>query len=158
MVCSTRGAPFGAQFSTDNQWLIAYNMFALFGSLLTSEYNQIALFLKVELMLGVMPTDWWSVSLPEYARFPSIPPVLFRFFVRCFVLAIYVFFAVATLSMGIGNIQGLIGALAVAGFSFYLPWIGESSATRCPVDEGQLLLLVHAGCLRRYPGHLFAGT
>ena len=86
-------------------------------------YNQIALFLKVELTLGVMLTDWWSVSLPEHARFPSIPPVLFRFFVRCFVLAIYVFFAVATLSMGIGNIQGLIGALAGAGFSFCRPWI-----------------------------------
>ena len=72
-----QGATFGVQFSPDNQWLIAYNIFALFGNLLPYVYNQIALFLKVELTLGVMLTDWWSVSLPEHARFPSIPPVLF---------------------------------------------------------------------------------
>ena len=135
-----QGATFGVQFSPDNQWLIAYNIFALFGNLLPYVYNQIALFLKVELTLGVMLTDWWSVSLPEYARFPSIPPVLLRF-VRCFVLAIYVFFPVATLSMGIGNIQGLIGALA--GASLVLESLPQRDV---PGEEGQLLLLVHAGC------------
>jgi len=116
-------ATFSVQFSPGNPWMIAYNIFALFGNLLPSVYNQLAVFLKVELSLGVMPTDWWGISFPEYAIFPKIPPVLFRFVFRTVVLVVYVFFATATLSMGIGNIQGLIGALAVAGFSFYLPWI-----------------------------------
>lgn len=70
-----------------------------------------------------MPTDWWKITSPEWARYPRIPPVVFRFVFRTCVLAVYVFVAEGLLSDGIGNIQGLIGAVAVAAFSFYLPWL-----------------------------------
>merc|ERR1712107_134535 len=116
-------ATFSVQFSAQNPFMITYNIFALVGNLLPSVYNQLAIFLKVELQLGVMPTDWWKISFPEWARFPSIPPVVFRFLFRTAVLVVSVFTALATLTDGIGNIQGLVGALAVAAFSFYLPWL-----------------------------------
>lgn len=116
-------ATFSVQFQADNTNLLVYNIFALIGNLLPSVYNQLAVFMKVELSLGVMPTDWWTITSPEWARFPRIPPVVFRFVFRSCVLAVYVFVAEGLLSDGIGNIQGLIGAVAVAAFSFYLPWV-----------------------------------
>jgi len=118
-----QGATFSVQFDGNNIALMTYNIFALIGNLLPSVYNQLAVFLKIELSLGVMPTDWWSISFPEWAQFPRIPPVIFRFLLRSSVLALYVFVAIAFLSDGIGNIQGLVGALAVSAFSFYLPWV-----------------------------------
>jgi len=116
-------ATFSVQFPATSTALMVYNIFALVGNLLPSVYNQLAVFLKVELQLGVMPTDWWSMSFPELAILPRVPPVVFRFFFRSTVLAIYVLTAMAFLSDGIGNIQGLVGALSVAAFSFYLPWV-----------------------------------
>ena len=75
-------------------------------------------FLKVELSLDIMPTDWWSISFPEYASFHHISPVVFPFFFRTVILLVYMHVALATRSDGIGNVQGLVGALAVFGFSF----------------------------------------
>jgi hypothetical protein len=116
-------ATFSVQFQAENTSLLVYNVFALVGNLLPSVYNQLAVFMKVELSLGVMPTDWWTITSPEWARYPQIPPVVFRFVFRTCVLAVYVVVAEGLLSDGIGNIQGLIGAVAVAAFSFYLPWL-----------------------------------
>ena len=82
-------------------------------------YNYIALFLNVELRFVVMLTGWWSVLFFGVRTVTKHYIWVVSFFLRCFVLVIYVFFfVVATLFMGIDIIQGLIGAVAVAGLSF----------------------------------------
>jgi len=86
-------------------------------------YGQILLFLKVELFLGVLPCDWWSVSNPQNNRCSSIPPVLFRFLFRGGVLALWVFLALMLIGFPLGVLFSLISAITSAAFSFYLPYI-----------------------------------
>merc|ERR1712048_1296110 len=86
-------------------------------------YGQICIFLKVELRLGVLPTDWWSVSNPAENRLPKVPPMLFRLLFRTGCIALYVFAAEALLDFGLGEFSALVGAASCSAFSFYLPWL-----------------------------------
>lgn len=86
-------------------------------------FGQIVLFLKAELALGVLPTDFWSVSNPDVSAFPRIPPVLFRFMFRLTIVGCYIFFAEMFLGFGIQNFVSLVGAVAICAFSFYLPYV-----------------------------------
>jgi len=117
-----QGANFFLNFK-DSHATRVYLTFAAAAGYLPIVYGQICLFLKIELRLGVLPTDWLQISNPGTNRFPSIPPVLFRFLFRLGIAATYVFVAEALLGVGLQNIVSLVGALAIAAFSFYLPWV-----------------------------------
>jgi len=101
----------------------AYLISAAILNYLPITLGQIVLFLKAELAVGVLPTDFWSASNPGINTFPRIPPVLFRFLFRLFVVGCYVLFAEMFLGFGIQNFVSLVGAVAICAFSFYLPYI-----------------------------------
>lgn len=117
-----QNAGFVLQFSHVTS-VAAYNMFAAIIGYLPLVYGQLCIFLKVELNLGVLPTDWFVVSNPETNRFSRVPPAVFRFFFRMSVVAVYVFVAEALIGVGIGNFSSLVGAISISAFSFYLPWV-----------------------------------
>lgn len=103
--------------------VIAYNIAQACTGYLPLVYGQICVFMKVELRYGVLPTDWWRVSNPDTNSLRWLPPVLFRFFFRSSVVAFYVFVAEALIGVGLGNFSSLVGAVSIAAFSFYLPWL-----------------------------------
>ena len=117
-----QGASFFLNFK-DEPATAAYLLFASSAGYLPIVYGQICLFLKLELRLAVLPTDWWRVSNPEANRFPGVPPALFRLGFRSAVVAFYVLAAEALLGVGLQNLVSLVGAAAIAAFSFYLPWV-----------------------------------
>lgn len=117
-----QNAGFTLQFDA-NPWVLSYTIFSLVGNILPGVYGQLCVFLKVELGLGVLPTDWWTVSNPEDNRIPKIPPALFRFCFRTGVVIAYVIVAEAVLDVGLGFFSGFVGAVSMTAFSFYLPWM-----------------------------------
>lgn len=117
-----QNAGFTLQFEASPA-VLSYTIFSLVGNLLPGVYGQLCVFLKVELGVGVLPTDWWTVSNPNENRFPKVPPVLFRFFFRTGVVVAYVIVAEAVLDVGLGFFSGFVGAIAMTAFSFYLPWL-----------------------------------
>eukprot|EP00466_Bigelowiella_natans_P002151 jgi/Bigna1/142393/aug1.69_g17101 len=89
-------------------------------------YGQILLFLKVELRLGVSPSDYLRHSNPErcaYDWIKSVPPALFRFVFRLSVLSSYALVAEAFLGFGLQNMVSLVGAISVTALTFYLPFV-----------------------------------
>jgi len=117
-----QNAGFTLQFDASPA-VLSYTIFSLVGNILPGVYGQLCVFLKVELGLGVLPTDWWTVSNPSENKVPKIPPVLFRFFFRSGVVVAYVIVAEAVLDVGLGFFSGFVGAVCMTAFSFYLPWI-----------------------------------
>jgi len=92
----------------------------LFGGV---SYGQILLFLKLELRLGVLPSDWWQISNPKTNRVPYVPPVLFRFLFRSSVALVYLFLGEMLLSYGLQNTSSIAGAVACSAMTFYLPFV-----------------------------------
>ena len=86
-------------------------------------YGSILLFLKVELRLGVLPTDWLRASNGAANRTGRCPPVLFRLAFRCSVLAAYLLLAQMLLGVGLQNVVSLVGAIAICALTFYLPFV-----------------------------------
>jgi len=86
-------------------------------------YGTILLFLKVELRVGVLPSDWLVASNGAANRSGGTPPVLFRLGFRCSVLALYLLLAQMFLGFGLQNIVSLVGAIAICAMTFYLPFI-----------------------------------
>ena len=86
-------------------------------------YGSILLFLKVELRLGILPTDWLTVSNVPVNRVSFIPPVLFRLIFRCSVVGIYLLFAQMFIGFGLGNVTSLVGSIAICALTFYLPFV-----------------------------------
>ena len=86
-------------------------------------YGSILLFLKVELRLGVLPTDWLRASNGAANRTRGCPPVLFRLAFRCSVLAAYLLLAQMLLGVGLQNVVSLVGAIAICALTFYLPFV-----------------------------------
>lgn len=115
-------ADFSLQFF-DSTAISIFKTYSIIGVILPSVYSQLCLFLKVELQLGVLPTDWWTISNPEENRLPKLPPVVFRFLFRCGVISGYLFVAEALYSVPLGIFSGFTGAVAMTAFSFYLPWL-----------------------------------
>ena len=95
---------------------------AVFGYLPLS-YGSILLFLKVELRLGVLPTDWLLASNGAANRTRGCPPVLFRLVFRCSVLGVYLLLAQMFLGVGLQNVVSLVGAIAICALTFYLPFV-----------------------------------
>mmetsp|Transcript_3689 Transcript_3689/g.9378 ORF Transcript_3689/g.9378 Transcript_3689/m.9378 type:complete len:553 (+) Transcript_3689:75-1733(+) len=117
-----QGAGFVLQFK-DIPVVRAYNMASAVIGYLPLVYGQICIFLKVELKLGVLPTDWCRNTRPELNRCRCMPPMLFRLIFRLTVVSTYVFVAEALLGVGLGSFASLVGAISVSAFSFYLPWV-----------------------------------
>mmetsp|Transcript_20136 Transcript_20136/g.46924 ORF Transcript_20136/g.46924 Transcript_20136/m.46924 type:complete len:578 (-) Transcript_20136:151-1884(-) len=117
-----QGAGFVLQFK-DDPMVRAYNIASAVVGYLPLVYGQICVFLKVELKLGVLPTDWCRSTRPDLNRCRWIPPLVFRLIFRLSVVAVYVFVAEALLGVGLGSFASLVGALSVSAFSFYLPWV-----------------------------------
>lgn len=117
-----QNAGFSLQFDASPA-VLSYTIFSLVGNLLPGVYGQLCIFLKVELGLGVLPSDWWTVSNPQENRCPKIPPVIFRFLFRSGVVVAYVIVAEAVLNVGLGFFSGFVGAVSMTAFSFYLPWL-----------------------------------
>lgn len=101
----------------------SYLMVAAVMGYLPITFGQIVLFLKVELSLGILPTDFWRVTNPHQNKLPAIPPALFRFLFRLSIVGCYVVLAEMFLGFGIQNFVSLVGAVAICAFSFYLPYI-----------------------------------
>ena len=72
-------------------------MASTFLGYLPISYGQILLFLKVELRLGVLPSDWLYASNGAANRTGGCPPVLFRLIFRCSFLLFYLLLAQVTL-------------------------------------------------------------
>merc|ERR1711884_907038 len=94
----------------------SYLIVAAFMGYLPITFGQIVLFLKVELAMGVLPTDFWRVSNPDTNKVPRVPPVLFRLLFRLSVVAAYILFAEMFLGFGIQNFVSLVGAIAICAF------------------------------------------
>lgn len=105
-------------------------------------YGQICVFLKVELRLGILPTDWFSISNPDTNRCNKVPPAIFRLVFRASVVAVYVFVAEALIGVGLGNFSSLVGAVSIAAFSFYLPWVLHLVLLGNEMTLGQKILYV----------------
>jgi len=117
-----QNAGFVLQFSHVTP-VAVYNIVAAVVGYLPLVYGQICIFLKVELQLGVLPTDWFSISNPDTNRCRRLPPVIFRLVFRASVVAVYVLVAEALIGVGLGNFSSLVGAISISAFSFYLPWV-----------------------------------
>lgn len=86
-------------------------------------YGQIALFLKFELRMGVLPTDWFTISNPETNRCPMLPPVVFRLLFRCGMLLIWLFIGELLIGLPAGPMFSFFSAISSGAFSFFLPYI-----------------------------------
>lgn len=134
-----QNAGFVLQFSHVSS-VATYNIAAAIIGYLPLVYGQICVFLKVELLLGVLPTDWFVVSNPDTNACRRIPPAIFRFVFRMSVVAIYVFVAEALIGVGLGNFSSLAGAVSISAFSFYLPWILYWRLFACDMSTFQKIL------------------
>jgi len=107
----------------DSPAVRSYMVAAAFLGYLPISYGQILLFLKIELRLGVLPTDWLTASNGAANRTRGVPPALFRLGLRCSLLLVYLLLAQMFLGFGIQNVVSLVGAIAICAMTFYLPFV-----------------------------------
>jgi len=107
----------------NNAWTEVYFLVSTVTGYMPLCYGQILFFLKLELHLGVLPTDWFTVSNPDTNRVAWIPPAIFRLCWRGGMLAIWLFLSEMLIGLSIFLLFSLVSAITSAAFSFYLPYV-----------------------------------
>merc|ERR1712110_764682 len=80
---------------------------------------------KLELHLGVLPTDWFTVSNPETNRMPGLPPAVFRLLWRGGMLCVWLVLSEMLIGFSTFLMFSFVSTISAAAFSFYLPYVFE---------------------------------
>ena len=108
--------------------------------------GQVVLMLKVELGLGVRPTDWWRNAhhVGDHATAAQrclhpLPPALVRFGLRLVYLGSLLFFAEMLLGAGLATYVNIAGSLGLAAMTYWLPYVLTLALKRGSISWGLAL-------------------
>lgn len=107
---------------SDGKWLRCYLWLNAITTVPLVIINQVALFLNLELAIGLEPADVWKASTRN-RWFSNTPPILVRLMLRGgYIVAMYVA-ARALVGAGLGPLTDIAGALGICALTYWLPYI-----------------------------------
>jgi len=114
----------------DGIWLHAAQFATLATGFINVVLGQVVLMLKVELPLGVLPTDTWHSTSEAHLDSSAaaalhklhVPPLLFRLVFRSLYLGSLLLIAEALVGAGLAVYVNIAGSLGLAAMTYWLPY------------------------------------